>query len=300
MPAFIERRDFINKRAKELTKFNILKQKVSGPFPQRIKSNSKEQFEIYSKYSKARKNTQKSIINQIERSKHKEQEFLITVNEPLPMSPPTQRLPKLMAERAESQTLNESLYASNQSVQNESDPQRRNSSVGLHHETPFMKESMQNMDKAIKSLSPLNRMTTDQIKRMEMVNRFKFANYEYKDDRYSTLPDIEEFFGVYTSRTKKEKPIWKSKPLDLSSVNKVVKDFSSKIKSDNILTLFAEREKFGLKTSKAAPITISKSRNELRNYKTIKSKFFRPGVLSPQSWKTLHNGKDGEVHKRPL
>ena len=101
MPTFKNRKEFIEKRVKELSKFNILKQKVSGPFPQRLKSNSKDHYEIYKKYSKARKYTQKSILNQIERNKI-DKGMCQTQANYFPLSPQMKKLPKLNTEGKDS------------------------------------------------------------------------------------------------------------------------------------------------------------------------------------------------------
>lgn len=69
LETFNKRREFIEKRINELLKFNILKQKVSGPSPNRMNMNSKEHYEIYRKFQQADRYTKMSIYNQFERKK---------------------------------------------------------------------------------------------------------------------------------------------------------------------------------------------------------------------------------------
>jgi len=70
MQNFNKRKDLIDKRVFEMKKFNTLKQKVSGPFPQRMSVNSKEKFEVSTKYSSASKSSKNSIMSQLERKRH--------------------------------------------------------------------------------------------------------------------------------------------------------------------------------------------------------------------------------------
>ena len=154
---------------------------------------------------------------------------------PFQSLPDKNKLPKLVEVKEPFMT-DSSLWITNRSFHPENDDQSLNSFPTQNENSILVTESMQNMDEAIRSMSPLNRMTTDEIKHIGIANRFNFSNYEYKKiDEKSSLPNIDEYLGVYTSKTIKEKPISWTQPLDLSNVNKAMKDYSSKIGCESAL-----------------------------------------------------------------
>ena len=67
---------------------------------------------------------------------------------------------------------------SNRSFNSDFEPknsqEQMNSSL-IDENNVFIKESMKNMDEAIRSLSPLNRMTTEEIRNIGIANRFNFS-----------------------------------------------------------------------------------------------------------------------------
>lgn len=75
-------------------------------------------------------------------------------------------------------------------------------------------------------------------------DRYKFASYDLKPIKYSREssvtrnsslgirslhPDINEYIGVYTSSTVREKPTARCKPLNLKDVNKAMQEYSKKV-----------------------------------------------------------------------
>lgn len=149
MPTFQKRREFIEKRVQELCKFNYLKTRVVGPFPQRLNVHSKEHFEIYKKFSQAGKYSQREFLNQMERKKLQNRENIRSLS------------PQLEKSILVDSEINGSFISEKGSIHS---MQKTSSAREFPKIGENRYESIRDMDEAIRSLSPLNRMTIDQIK----------------------------------------------------------------------------------------------------------------------------------------